>query len=72
LFPNPTSTELTIKTDFTLQGKKYRILDIAGRTVISNTINGNKIDVNSLDNGMYILQIENNKGVYSAQRFMKD
>lgn len=72
LFPNPTSTELTIKTDFTLQGKKYCILDIAGRTVISNTINGNKIDVNSLDNGMYILQIENNKGVYSAQRFMKD
>ncbi len=72
LFPNPASTELTIKTDYNLQGKKYHILDIAGRTVIANTIDGNKIDVNSLDKGMYILQIENSKGGFSAQRFMKD
>lgn len=72
LFPNPATTELTIKTDYSLQGNKYQILDIAGRVVIAKTIDGNKIDVNSLDKGMYILQIENGKGGFSAQRFMKD
>jgi PKD repeat protein len=72
LFPNPATTTLTIKTDYNLQDRKYRILDIAGRTVSANTIEGNKIDVSSLDKGMYILEIENSKGGFSAQRFMKD
>ncbi|HET6991368.1 MAG TPA: PKD domain-containing protein [Bacteroidia bacterium] len=72
LFPNPASTVLTIRTEYNLQNRKYHILDIAGRTIIANTIDGNKIDVSSLDKGMYILQIEDSKGGFSAQRFMKD
>jgi hypothetical protein len=72
LFPNPASTELTIKTDYSLQGKKYRILDIAGRTIVSSSLEGTTINVSALDKGMYILQVENSKGGFSAQRFMKD
>ncbi len=72
IFPNPAQSEIKITSDYTLQGNDFRILDVAGRIVTSGKIEGSSIDVNLLDKGMYILQIENTKGGFTSQRFMKD
>ncbi|CAN5383201.1 hypothetical protein BH09BAC5_BH09BAC5_18100 [soil metagenome] len=72
LYPNPAQHEINIKSDYTLTGNVYRVLDISGRTAVSGKLDGTTIDVSTLDKGMYILQIENNKGGFTSQRFMKD
>jgi PKD repeat protein len=72
LFPNPASTEIKLKSDYTLQGRQFIILDVTGRNVIAGTVTGTTIDINALDKGMYIVQIANGKGGFSSQRFMKN
>jgi PKD repeat protein len=72
IYPNPAESEIKIKTDYALQGKNFKVLDISGREIITGKLNGNTLDVSSLEKGMYLLQIENATGGFSAQRFMKD
>jgi PKD repeat protein len=72
LYPNPASTEIKLKSDYTLQGRQFIILDVTGRNVIAGTVTGTTIDINALDKGMYIVQIANGKGGFSSQRFMKN
>ena len=72
IYPNPAESEINIKTNYSLQGKNFRVNDISGREVMSGKLNGNTINVTSLEKGMYMLQIENAEGGFSAQRFMKD
>jgi PKD repeat protein len=72
LYPNPAQGELKIKSAYALTGNIYRVLDVTGRTIASGKLTSTSIDVSTFDKGMYILQLENSKGGFSAQRFMKD
>ncbi|MBI3511176.1 MAG: PKD domain-containing protein [Bacteroidetes bacterium] len=72
LYPNPAQGELHIRTDYSLAGKNYRITDLAGRLITSSKYDGSSIDISSLENGSYLLQMENTSGGYSAQRFIKN
>ncbi|HEU4719390.1 MAG TPA: PKD domain-containing protein [Bacteroidia bacterium] len=73
LFPNPAENEIRIKTDYSLNGKQYRIVDISGRILVSSRLDGNRIDISSFDKGIYFLQIENgDNGAFSSQRFIKN
>jgi PKD repeat protein len=72
LFPNPAENEIRISSSEMLQGKQYRILDVTGRVIESGTLTGTQLNVAGLQNGMYILQIENDKGRFANQRFMKN
>jgi PKD repeat protein len=72
LFPNPAEHELNIKSEYTLTGNTYRVLDVTGRIVITGKLQSTTIDVTNLDKGMYVLQIETAKGEISSKRFMKD
>ncbi|GAA5084977.1 hypothetical protein GCM10023210_05350 [Chryseobacterium ginsengisoli] len=55
IYPNPTSDFIYIKN---LKGSNnYKILDLSGRIILQNTLSKEKIDVHSLTNGNYILQI---------------
>ncbi len=72
LFPNPAENEIRIKTSQSLQGKQYRILDVTGRVIESGSLMGTQVNIASLDRGMYVLQIENDKGGFANQRFLKN
>lgn len=66
IYPNPTSSQLTIDN---LSLSEVNIIDISGKVV--KTANTNEIDVASLPNGMYILKIQSSTGlIYS--RFVKE
>ncbi|HEU4719339.1 MAG TPA: PKD domain-containing protein [Bacteroidia bacterium] len=71
LYPNPASDEIRIRTDYALQGKAYRIVDISGRVSDQGILDGNIIRVSSLENGIYFLQLDNGKGGFTVQRFVK-
>lgn len=72
LFPNPSSTTLTIKSTISISGD-LRIIDSFGRVI--RTINNNStsqivIDISDLSNGIYYIQsIE--KGINLSKTFIK-
>lgn len=69
IFPNPTSSILTIETELT--NAQYQVFDIYGRLVSSGKIDGNQIDVSRLVSGLFLLQVDSGEKLYSA-RFLKE
>jgi hypothetical protein len=60
VYPNPTADQLTLIVNPDLIGKKYIIMDFAGRIIQESTINSltELIDLRFVSNGSYFLQIE--------------
>lgn len=58
LFPQPAS-KLLFVDDMTLNNATYTISDISGRVLLNGTMSGASIDVQWLENGLYILTITN-------------
>ncbi len=56
IYPNPAENYLHIDMD-NLSPCVIQILDLSGRVVINNVLNGNVIDISSLKSGFYLLKI---------------
>jgi hypothetical protein len=70
IYPNPTQNTLNIKG--LPQGKySYKILNTQGVKVLEGKLNNENINSSSLENGMYFLQLWNDKGVVFVDRFIK-
>jgi hypothetical protein len=69
VYPNPVKNYLNIDLrSKTGQESEIEILDMTGRSVLSETINYfDKIDLSSLENGIYILQVKNKDKVFSKK-----
>ena len=68
--PNPASSFIEI--DLGLEkGESYRILNINGIQMRQGTLDSNRINVNGLTTGAYILQIVNDDEIYST-KFVKE
>ena len=59
-YPNPVSSELNIHTEESIE--LVEIIDLMGKTVSSLSTENLKINVSDLTNGVYILQIQTDKG----------
>lgn len=71
LFPNPFRNELSISG---AEGSKIDIFNLIGNPVIRiNSANQNqKIDTNSLPQGIYILIVEDRKGMKTSYKIVKN
>lgn len=67
IYPNPTQDFLKIQCESTLINVQVFALD--GRLIINTK--DSEIDMSSFDNGIYIIQIETNDGIFSEQ-FVKN
>ncbi len=71
IFPNPSTNQINVLTDFTYHGSSYTILDINGRSVIEGKITGQNtiIELDNLSAGTYFLRM----GEYSnlTTKFIK-
>ena len=73
LFPNPVVTELNIKFSNSHVNQKmmYEILDISGKRVLTGITENNKVNVESLDHGIYIFSMRlNDENKFS--KFIKE
>ncbi|MEE9348590.1 MAG: FG-GAP-like repeat-containing protein [Flavobacteriaceae bacterium] len=57
LYPNPTTNELTIKSQNSLENSIIAIFDIQGKKVYNSFYNSDKINVANLEQGIYFLRI---------------
>ena len=73
LYPNPAVSELNIKFSSSHVNEKmaYEILDITGKRALTGFIENNKVDVASLNPGIYIFSIHiNDENKFS--KFIKE
>ncbi len=70
LYPNPVSDQLNIKHNGPLAGTVASIYDVSGRTILSETLKENAIDISSLTSGTYFLNL-NTEGKSTTLRFIK-
>jgi hypothetical protein len=61
--PNPTSNIITIGSTISVLVKQYAIYDNFGRVVMQKSFSGKSIDVSSLSNGQYHLNLYNSLGI---------
>jgi bacillolysin len=78
LYPNPTSSSLTVSLDIKKNDKiNYEVLDVTGRQIlkgVQNVNNGNnnwKIDVSSLNTGMYFIKLNSLSNEVLSSKFSK-
>ena len=69
IYPNPTTDRLNIECGQTIS--RIEVLDVAGRTVMSQNGNVNSINTKALAEGVYMLRVMTEAGV-SAQKFVKE
>ena len=74
LYPNPASNLITIQTKAnTIVNFEYRIVDLTGRIVkTGNSKFNEQINIESLTNGNYIIQIETEKGEKISEKLVKN
>jgi hypothetical protein len=67
VYPNPASNYLFVTVN---KLTNYNVVDLTGRVVLSGKIERNNIEISSLNNGIYILQLSTEAGLVST-RFTK-
>ena len=70
IYPNPTKGELNFNGEFSSDAQA-RLIDQTGREIIeaSSLTNGSKIDLSTINKGLYIIEITNN-GVKTTQNIV--
>ena len=69
IYPNPASEYVCIDTDVDVYG--YTITDLSGRLLVKSTATSNKIDLDNLSTGTYILNVETSAGVMNSKLNVK-
>ena len=71
LYPNPANKFVVVNSNETIAN--VSIIDAIGQKVFeSSSITNKTIDISNLTNGLYIIQIENSKGVIYTNKFIKN
>jgi hypothetical protein len=69
--PNPVVNKIIVKSNFTLLGEKYIIINNQGTSVLSGIFISNEIDIQKLAKGNYFLKIEQKAGELITAQFVK-
>jgi len=70
-YPNPTTGQVTIKSDSDLLLTDLKIYDITGRMVEQIKLTSSSIDVSHLSNGVYILKVYNENEFLGGNKLIK-
>jgi hypothetical protein len=68
IFPNPTTTNLTLQIESALIGSEFSIYDAVGNVVLKDKIlsTNQNISISNLSNGNYILRVGNENKLFTV------
>lgn len=72
VYPNPTSDVIYLQTNGNFETSEYQLLDINGRVVEQNILQGRQINLHSFENGVYFLVLRNQNGNSITKRVIKN
>ncbi len=64
IYPNPARDEVRI---IGMEDYKLRLIDLRGRAIITKDNSPNRLDVSNLEKGIYIIELETNKGRHTTK-----
>ena len=70
VYPNPTFNFLNVNIPTTIEGTiDLRLIDVAGNLILTNTVaaGSNQLDVSDLATGIYMLELNTDKGLFSRR-----
>jgi hypothetical protein len=67
IYPNPTSTGFVNITSTNVDAMSVAVFDVLGKQVINKTITNNRLDVSSLNAGLYIVKISQNNAIITKK-----
>ncbi|MCG2611603.1 T9SS type A sorting domain-containing protein [Flavobacterium sp. SM15] len=70
-YPNPVKDVLYLNMPNAISVNEFEIYDSLGKKVSTNTLSNNQINVAELSNGVYLLKLKTDNGVYS-NKFLKN
>jgi alpha-tubulin suppressor-like RCC1 family protein len=70
IYPNPVSSVLMIRPNGIEQIKKVTVYNLTGKKIVEQIGNGNELNVQELQEGIYLLKIESDKGC-QQMKFIK-
>ena len=71
IYPNPVKNEIILNTKENIISNKFKIVNLAGKILLSGTLITNRIDVSSLASSNYFIQIIDKSGKITALNFVK-
>ena len=71
LFPNPSNGLITIEGLELEENNKIKVFDINGRLMHKSVLNSNQLDLSSLNAGLYLIQLTNNRQSFSSRLILK-
>lgn len=74
IFPNPATDIVTISNNENIGIKQIRVFDISGKIIKSSFFNNDnevQININDFDNGIYLLQINTQNGIFIEKLIKK-
>ena len=70
VYPNPAKDKITVSTDSPLSNAKIEIYTVSGKLIKTSMLDKNRIDINELSPGSYIIKVYNNKEIMTG-KFIK-
>jgi len=71
IYPNPAHEVLYLTSEKDLTNSIATVFDVTGQRVISTTLRNDRLDVSSLTNGVYMLEVQG-KGELLKEKFIKN
>lgn len=72
IYPNPTRRELYVKFELQpVSNLKYRITDVNGVIVDKGLLNNYSIDINTINSGLYFLEVYSNDKLIAVKKIVK-
>lgn len=72
IYPNPAKSQLTVR-DPNGVASSYKIFSLSGQVVSKGPLNGiNQLNIASISNGMYIIQLQNKETIIYSDKFVKE
>ena len=72
IYPNPSDKKIILTSTLTnLHNNSFKIVDFVGKELIKGEIQGNEIDISQLSIGIFILQVEIERGKYIVRKIVK-
>lgn len=71
IYPNPTNSFITIETTENIKVEKVEVIDLLGSLMLSEKFNTSLLNISSLPNGTYFLNIYSETGQRFSERILK-
>ena len=71
IFPNPTTSTITVQNNSLIQQKSYELFSVTGKLLQSSSLENSTISLENFQSGLYFLKINFDSGLFETHKIIK-